>query len=443
MQKVPYLNNIEMDEITIPVFSAFAGYDSQFLALRRFAKWFNKNSKGHFHLEFDLVGWCEIDKSAIKSHNALFPEYKDRHYPDIKTVPWHKLRFALLIYSSCCQDITGNGNQIGFTEGSGTRSALLWYVLPAIRQCCPLCCILENVPAILENKFSNEFRKWQEAVDNEKQMMCQDGPEYVSNWTTLSAADFGVPQNRNRCFMISFRKDINKQCVFPKPFGLKRHAESILEKNVDERYYLPVMETVKFIKQLCIDNKISEINVSKDGMPYGNYVKRILTPTCKNSDYHICPTLLAGNGDYSRVSYKNFYTMEYFPKPAILEVWRCSDSRLLSPYNLKTAHSSNDSVELPEGKRKKVIGISNGSKAEIIEAIINLKSNEYFRLRRLTPFECFSLMGVRKSDNKKLISSGVSEAQLYKQAGNSIVVDVIYNLYKSTFFDIIEWCNQF
>ena len=135
--------------------------------------------------------------------------------------------------------------------------------------------------------------------------------------------------------------------------------------------------------------------------------------------------------------------MEYFPKPAILEVWRCSDSRLLSPYNLKTAHSSNDSVELPEGKRKKVIGISNGSKAEIIEAIINLKSNEYFRLRRLTPFECFSLMGVRKSDNKKLISSGVSEAQLYKQAGNSIVVDVIYNLYKSTFFDIIEWCNQF
>ena len=63
-----------MKNIEIRVFSAFAGYDSQFLALRRFEKWFNEFNKGHIHLEFDLVGWCEIDEYAIASHNALFPE---------------------------------------------------------------------------------------------------------------------------------------------------------------------------------------------------------------------------------------------------------------------------------------------------------------------------------------------------------------------------------
>ena len=86
-----------MKNITIPVFSAFAGYDSQFLALRRYAKWFNKVHNGRIHLKFDLVGWCEIDEYAIASHNALFPEYRDRHYNDIKTVPWHRLKFAILI----------------------------------------------------------------------------------------------------------------------------------------------------------------------------------------------------------------------------------------------------------------------------------------------------------------------------------------------------------
>ena len=74
----PLLKINKMKKITIPVFSAFAGYDSQFLALRRFANWFNRAFKGLFYIEFDLVGWCEIDPYAIKSHNALFPEYKNR-----------------------------------------------------------------------------------------------------------------------------------------------------------------------------------------------------------------------------------------------------------------------------------------------------------------------------------------------------------------------------
>ena len=413
-----------MKNITIPVFSAFAGYDSQFLALRRYAKWFNKVHNGRIHLKFDLVGWCEIDEYAIASHNALFPEYRDRHYNDIKTVPWHRLKFAILIYSSCCQDITGNGNQKGFAEGSGTRSALIWYVLPGIRICKPACCILENVPAILERKFSNEFRKWQEAVDNENQSVCIGGPEYISNWTTLSAIDFGVPQNRNRCFMVSIRKDVNKQCEFPMPLRLEISAESLLEEYVDEDYYLADEDAFKFVTNLNKGGEVSLINVLKKGANRGKCVNRIVTPTRKDLPHHVAPTLVA-DAAYDKMPYTRFLTTADFPRPAVLEVWQGSDT---------------EQVKLIQSKYTK--RICNGSQDDILEAAKNLKSNEYLRLRRLTPCECFRLMGVDEEDIVKLATSGVPQSQRYKQAGNAIVVDTLFHLYKSLFSDVHEWYNK-
>ena len=412
-----------MKNIKINVFSAFAGYDSQFMALRRFAKWFNILFRGLFHLEFDLIGWCEIDPDAIASHNALFPEYKDRHYNDIRTVPWDELKIDNLIYSSCCQDITGNGNQEGFAEGSGTRSALIWDVLKGIRICRPQCCILENVPAILEKKFCNEFKKWQESVDNENQMMCKGGPEYISNWTTLSAMDFGVPQNRNRCFMVSFRKDINKRCVFPVPFTLKKGAESLLDKRVSENYYLTDEDAVKFIAGLDKEKTIGTVNMMKKDAYRGecDYNQRIVTPARMNTILHVAPTLVA-DAAYAQTPYTRFLTSANYPRPAVVEVWKGTETVC---------------VKLPYVKDMK--DISNGSQAEILDTVKNLKSDEYLRLRRLTPSECFRLMGIDEKDILKLITSGVSEGQLYKQAGNAIVVDVMCHLYKSLFSDIHKW----
>lgn len=413
-----------MKNIKIRVFSAFAGYDSQFLALRRFEKWFNEFNKGHIHLEFDLVGWCEIDEYAIASHNALFPEYRDRHYNDIKTVPWDRLNIDILIYSSCCQDITGNGNQKGFSEGSGTRSALIWYVLPGIRICKPACCILENVPAILEKKFCNEFRKWQEAVDNENQSMCVGGPEYISNWTTLAAIEYGVPQNRNRCFMVSFRKDVNKRCEFPVPFTLSTSAESLLEKKVSEDYYLSDEDAINFVRDLNEDGAINVINVPKKGAKRGNCVERIVTPSRMNTTPHVAPTLVA-DANYAKTPYTRFLTSANFPRPAVLEVWRGSETEL---------------VKLACSKYAK--RISNGSKDDILNAVKNLKSDEYLRLRRLTPYECFRLMDIDANDVLKLTASNVPESQCYKQAGNAIVVNVLFHLYKSLFSDIHNWYNK-
>jgi site-specific DNA-cytosine methylase len=84
--------------------------------------------------------------------------------------------------------------------------------------------------------------------------------------------------------------------------------------------------------------------------------------------------------------------------------------------------------------------VANASEKLIKKQLLELTSNRYFRLRRLTPRECFKLMGVDMCSINKLVTSGVPEAQLYKQAGNAIVVDVLVNLYKSIFNDINVMC---
>ena len=82
--------------------------------------------------------------------------------------------------------------------------------------------------------------------------------------------------------------------------------------------------------------------------------------------------------------------------------------------------------------------IINRSKDDILAQIKNMGVGDYFRLRRLTPSECFRLMGVDEKNIRKLTSSGVPEGQLYKMAGNAIVVDTLFNLYKSIFSDYLN-----
>jgi DNA (cytosine-5)-methyltransferase 1 len=404
-----------MKKITIPVFSAFAGYDSQFLALRQFAKRFNSKNRGRFHIEFDLVGWCEIDPDAIASHNALFPEYKDRHYKDITKIVWKDVPyFAIFIYSFCCQDISRNGSQAGLAEGSGTRSSLVWYVLEGIRVHRPKYTIMENVAALLEKTFCNEFCKWQEAVDE---------LGYRSSWGTMLASDFGIPQNRNRAFMVSVKKDIKQNVYFPEPLSLNSHkeVECFLDDSVNKLYYYPEEDAVKYI--VAIHGKepgaINTIHVQD----YGKCIKRIVTPTCNNSAYRTIPTLLA-NAGYFSFNYKHLFSTYYFPVPAVIEVWESPED-----VNIPYADYIASAIEVKDGEKN----VINASKGLVFDAFQHLTPKRYFRLRHLTPSECFRFMGVDSSSVRKLVSSSVSREQLVKQAGNAIVVDVLYHLYQSVF----------
>lgn len=213
----------------LKVFTAFSGYDSQCLALK------------YLGIDFDLIGWSEIDKYAIDAHNALFPEYKDRNYGDISKIDWTSVPdFDLFTYSFPCTDISNAGKQEGLTEGSGTRSSLLWECKQAIEIKHPKYLLMENVKALMSKKFLPFYNKWVEYLRSQG---------YSNFSRILNAKDYGVPQNRERVFCVSIR-DKNATYHFPKTIPLTKCLKDVLEDNVDEKYYLNQDKVDKFISEL-------------------------------------------------------------------------------------------------------------------------------------------------------------------------------------------------
>ena len=149
--------------VMIRVFTAFSGYDSQCLALNVLKSHFKYYSEfGPVHFDYELVGWSEIDKYAIKAHNALFPQWAERNYGDISKIDWETVPdFDLFTYSSPCQDFSQAGKQKGAEKGSGTRSSLLWECERAIRIKRPKYLLFENVAAVASKKFVKLFNSWQ------------------------------------------------------------------------------------------------------------------------------------------------------------------------------------------------------------------------------------------------------------------------------------------
>jgi DNA (cytosine-5)-methyltransferase 1 len=209
---------------TIRVFEAFAGYGSQHLALKRL-------KRDYPNFDYEVVGISEIHKYAIQAYNALHPNVTN--YGDISKIDWSQVPdFDLFTYSFPCQDISNAGLQRGFEEGSETRSSLLWECLKAIVAKRPKYLLLENVKALVSKKFLPMFNKWIKSLEDYG---------YYNNWSVLNTKDFGVPQNRERVFLMSIRRDLldpNPVYNFPKPFPLEIRLKDVLEEKVDEKYYL-------------------------------------------------------------------------------------------------------------------------------------------------------------------------------------------------------------
>jgi DNA (cytosine-5)-methyltransferase 1 len=215
-----------------------SGYDSQCLALNRLKETYPE-------FDYTLVAWSEFDpesktpldkQPAVVAHNALFPEYAKKNLGDMTKIDWEKVPdFDLLFYSTPCQSISQAGLQHGFTEGSGTRSSIIWNVRDAVKIKRPKFLCLENVKAMVTSKFVGMFNMWQLELER---------LGYANFAQVLNAKDYGVPQNRERIFLVSIRMDglegLAGGCryYFPKPFPLKRRLKDVLEDNVDEKYYL-------------------------------------------------------------------------------------------------------------------------------------------------------------------------------------------------------------
>lgn len=214
-------------ENPLRVFTSFSGYDSQCMALDRIG------------IPYDLVGWSEIDKYAIQAHNALYPQAADKNYGDISKVDWDAVPdFDLFTYSFPCTDISNAGLQKGLSEGSGTRSGLLWECRKAIEAKMPKYLLMENVKALLSEKFKPEFYKWRDYLTS---------LGYESYTKIINATECGVPQNRERVFMVSILGE-HKPFHFPEPIVLEKRLKDVLEDDVDRKYFLSDKAIVGFLK---------------------------------------------------------------------------------------------------------------------------------------------------------------------------------------------------
>lgn len=213
----------------IKAITTFSGYDSQCMALDRLAENFPDFS-------YELMRWCEIEPNAIKAHNLVYPQWADRNLGDITKVDWKKVHedvgeIDLFTYSSPCQDFSNAGLQRGGEQGSGTRSSLLWECEKAIAEIRPKVLMLENVKALVSNKFLPTFGKWVRLLEDEY--------GYKSYYQVLNAKDYGVPQNRERVFLLSFRADcFDTPYSFPSPMPLENCLKDVLEEKVEEKYYI-------------------------------------------------------------------------------------------------------------------------------------------------------------------------------------------------------------
>ena len=138
-----------------------------------------------------------------------------------------------------CQDISQAGKQMGLKEGSDTRSALLWHVADAVAVLRPKYLLQENVAALVSEKFMPDFKLWLAKLES---------MGYVNRWARLNAKDYGVPQNRDRVFCLSMRRDVAFDYQFPEAFPLQTRLEDVLDEEVSERYFLKDDAVQKFLQ---------------------------------------------------------------------------------------------------------------------------------------------------------------------------------------------------
>lgn len=202
----------------IKVFEAFCGYGSQAMALERI-----KNDVVDFN--YEVVGVSDIDKNALNAYAAIHGHCPN--FGDISSIDWQQVPdFDLFTYSFPCTSISTIGKRNGFTKGSGTASSLLWECQRAIETKKPKYLLMENVKSLVGKKYIEEFRQWISILESYG---------YKNYYKVLDAADYNTPQHRERVFMVSI---LDGEYEFPEKLPLEKQVIDILDKEVDESYYL-------------------------------------------------------------------------------------------------------------------------------------------------------------------------------------------------------------
>lgn len=480
-------NEFKIDK-PIRLIELFAGIGSQAKAL--------KNIGANFE-HYKIV---EFDKYAVKSYNAIYntnfetSDITKITATDLQIVDTEKYCYVMT-YSFPCQDLSKAGKQNGMSRDSGTRSGLLWEVERLLDECdnLPQVLLMENVPDVIGTKNIHNFAEWIAKLEK---------LGYKNYWQCLNAKNYGVAQNRDRCFMVSILGDYYYE--FPQPVKLEKRLKDYLEENVDEKFYLSETMINGFVahkerhellgngfgwKPTNGDCIASTVKTTAGSRPDDNYL--IIAGQIEHSGLTemtgrvyqtngISPTIrtMQGGNLEPKIMIGAFRgrnpdnpsdRMAGSPTEQRLEI----NSQGLCN-TLTTVQKDNVLVEPkiidPQGRRTKyelqeikqhnicptLRAQIHGNPPQVITAdgfMVN-QSDSYnagalkdcartlqalnpngavvinnYHIRKLTPLECFRLMGF--SDNNFYAAQKVnSNSQLYKQAGNSIVVDVLVHIFK-------------
>lgn len=347
---------------------------------------------------YECVGWSEIDRWAIKAHNAVFPELADRNYGDITKIDWNAVPdFGLFTYSFPCTDISSAGEQKGFEEDSGTRSSLLWECRRPIAAKRPKFLLMENVKALVSDKYRPLFLKWESWLRS---------LDYVNYTEILNAKDYGVPQNRERVFMLSILNGCWYE--FPHPVRLEKRLKDVLELEVDEKYFL-----------------------NERGI---NYVKKKLGKyTAINGEVAMCLTA-KGCANWTGT----FISDKSIQIGATKETdWNRQQYRVYDPTGISPTITTKSGGGLEPKILMRGRGFNKGGEADIPGTITGSAWEQNNLLdyagciRRLTPRECLRLMDVSDGDIDKIQAVGISDTQQYKLAGNSIVKAPMMGIFRN------------
>ena len=262
LKNIVHASNSDPERKPIRVIELFAGIGSQHQALENLG------------IPHEIVAISEIDKSAIAGYNAIHGE--TLNLGDITKIE-HLPECDLITYSFPYQDLSIAGNKTGMAEGSNTRSSLLWEVgrLLAdmkVREILPEVLLMENVDAILNKKNIDQFHKW---------IMQLNGMGYTSSYAVLNAKDYGIPQNRKRCFMVSTLS--LGEFVFPSGMPLELRLKDMLEEDVPESYYLSGERIAKF-EEHRLRNKAMGNNFGWH--PLDSERERVINSVTTNPDRH-------------------------------------------------------------------------------------------------------------------------------------------------------------
>lgn len=446
------------------VFEAFSGIGTQRMALRNLG------------IEHEVVAIAEIDKEALLSYSAIHCDMTDEminsydkypcreeiadwlskmnigyNFKNNKPYDWHKhitqnnnflekhylanklsknlgdiSKIAiedipdhdLFTYSFPCQDISVAGKGKGFEPGSGTRSSLLWECEKIIKAKRPKYLLMENVKALIFKKFKPGFEKWLRLLEE---------LGYTNYWQVLNAKDYGVPQNRERVFCVSIL-GTHEPYVFPKPIPLNKRLKDVLEDEVDERFYINNEKADKLLQQLINKGQLEDGITTVDGT--------INEPRAKNVSNCIKARYDAG---ISNLRSDGTMVVE----PAIKKVGNIYPSK---GQNGEIYQVDGISPTLRSGQGLTGSGIGSNNSPKIIEPKIvaslcptqRAERNGIkcigvdYRIRKFTPKECWRLMGISDEDFEKAQKMN-SNTQLYKQAGNAIVVNVLEGIFRKLF----------